>query len=61
MEIVIEPSLPLLEITPRCWTDCCVADCGGFCIKHCDDCAHCDNCEVCNNCDDCSDCWVNFG
>ena len=35
MEIVIEPSMPLLEITPRCWTDCCVADCGGFCIRDC--------------------------
>ena len=51
MEIVIEPSLPLLEITPRCWTDCCVADCGGFCIRDCS-----------SNCDaNCRDCTITFG
>ena len=44
MEMILEPSIPLLKIGGGCFTDCCVLDCS-FCAGDCDNCTECSNCE----------------
>ncbi len=59
MEIVIEPSMSLPEISILKICPC-VIDCG-FCAWECDDCAHCDNCDDCAHCVHCDDrCLINW-